>query len=96
MRFIDFEYGAGVEPRKRERLERKREAARRLVGRIGERFDAEVTGVTSKAVWVRTVGEEGVEGRLVRGFRGLERGSQVSVTLLVADVERGFIDFARE
>jgi hypothetical protein len=42
------------------------------------------------------VGEEGVEGRLVRDFRGLEKGSQVSVTLLAADVEKGFIDFARE
>ena len=94
--FIDFEYAEGVEPRKRERLDRKREAAGRLVGRIGERFDAEVTGVTPKAVWVRTVGEEGVEGRLVRGFRGLEKGERVSVTLLVADVETGFIDFARE
>jgi exoribonuclease R len=94
--FIDFEYTEGVEPKKRERLERKRDAARRLVGRIGERFDAEVTGVTSKAVWVRTVGEEGIEGRLVRGFRGVERGERVSVTLLVADAEKGFIDFARE
>lgn len=94
--FIDFEYPEGVEPRKRARLERKRAAARRLVGRIGEQFQAEVTGVTTKAVWVRTVGEEGLEGRLVRGFHGLEKGSRVDVTLLGADVERGFIDFARE
>jgi exoribonuclease-2 len=94
--FIDFEYAEGVEPRKRERLERKREAAQRLVGRIGEQFDAEVTGVTSKAVWVRTVGEAGIEGRLVRGLEGLEKGQQVVVTLLGANVEKGFIDFARE
>lgn len=94
--FIDFEYTAGVEPRKRERLERKREAARRLVGRIGEQFEVEVTGVTAKAVWVRTVGEAGIEGRLVRGFRGLEKGARISVTLLGADEEKGFIDFARE
>ena len=94
--FIDFEYTEGVEPRKRERLERKREAARRLVGRIGEAFEAEITGVTSKAVWVRTVGEEGIEGRLVRGFRGVENGQLVSVTLLGADAEKGHIDFARE
>ncbi len=94
--FIDFEYTEGVEPRKRERLERKRETARRLVGRVGEQFEAEVTGVTSKAVWVRTVGEAAIEGRLVRDFRGVEKGSRVRVTLLGADVERGFIDFARE
>ncbi|HJU69093.1 MAG TPA: RNB domain-containing ribonuclease [Gemmatimonadaceae bacterium] len=94
--FIDFEYAEGVEPRKRERLERKREAARRLVARIGEAFEAEVTGVTPKAVWLRTVGEEGIEGRLVRGFRGVEKGQRISVTLLGADVDRGHIDFARD
>ena len=94
--FIDFEYAEGVAPRKRERLERKREAARRLVGRIGEAFEAEVTGVTSKAVWVRTIGEEGIEGRLVRGVRGAEVGTRIGVTLLGADVEKGYIDFARE
>jgi exoribonuclease-2 len=94
--FIDFEYAEGVEPRKRERLERKREAARRLVGRVGEAFEAEVTGVTSKAVWVRTVGEEGIEGRLVRGGRGAEVGTRIGVTLLGADGEKGYIDFARE
>jgi RecJ-like exonuclease len=94
--FIDFEYAEGVDPRKRERLERKREAARRLVGRIGEAFEAEVTGVTSKAVWVRTLGEERIEGRLVRGGRGAEVGARIAVTLLGADVEKGYIDFARE
>jgi exoribonuclease-2 len=94
--FIDFEYAEGVDPRKRERLERKRDAARRLVGRIGEAFEAEVTGVTSKAVWVRTLGEERIEGRLVRGGRGAEVGARIAVTLLGADVEKGYIDFARE
>jgi exoribonuclease-2 len=52
--------------------------------------------VTSKAVWVRTVGEAAIEGRLVRDFRGVEKGSRVRVTLLGADVEKGYIDFARE
>ena len=94
--FIDFEYAEGVDPRKRERLERKRDAARRLVGRIGETFEAEVTGVTPKAVWVRTAGEEGIEGRLVRDVRGAEVGMRIGVTLLGADVEKGYIDFARE
>jgi exoribonuclease R len=93
--FIDFEYTAGVEPRKRERLERKREAARRLADRVGERFEVEVTGVTPKAVWVRVVGD-GAEGRLVRGLRGLAPGERVGATLLDANVERGYIDFARE
>ena len=52
--------------------------------------------MSAKAVWVRTVGEAGIEGRLVRGFRGLEKGARISVTLLGADEEKGFIDFARE
>jgi exoribonuclease R len=93
--FIDFEYTEGVKPEKRARLERKREAARKLVDRIGDRFDVEVSGVTSKAVWVRTIAE-GIEGRLVRGTRGLATGDRVTATLLDADVERGYIDFARE
>ena len=92
--FIDFEYGEGLEARKQERLARKREVARQLVDRIGERFDVEVSGVTPKAVWVRTV--EGVEGRLVRGTRGVSVGDRLSVTLIEADAARGYIDFARE
>jgi exoribonuclease R len=93
--FIDFEYAEGVDPKKRERLERKREAARRLVGRVGERFEVEVTGVTSKAVWVRAIAE-GIEGRLVRGTRELSKGDRFGATLLEADSEKGYIDFARD
>jgi exoribonuclease R len=92
--FIDVEHRAGIEPRKRERLDRKRAAARRLAGRIGEQFEVEVTGVTPKAVWVRTTA--GIEGRLVRGTRGLEKGERLTATLLVADPESGHIDFAPE
>jgi exoribonuclease-2 len=91
--FIDVEYRAGVEPRKRERLERKRAAARRLADRVGEPFEVEVTAVTPKAVWVRTAA--GVEGRLVRGTRGLSKGERITATLLDADAESGHIDFAR-
>jgi exoribonuclease R len=93
--FIDFEYAEGVDLRKRERLERKRKAARRLMDRVGECFEVDVTGVTPKAVWVRTV-EEGIEGRLVRGARGLANGERLSATLIQADGEKGYIDFARE
>lgn len=93
--FIDFEYGEGVEARKRDRLLRKREAARTLVGRVGEDFEVAVSGVTSKAVWVRVVAD-GVEGRLVRGARGAAVGERFVATLIEADPERGFIDFGRE
>jgi len=95
--FIDFEYEPGVEPRKRERTERKRNAARALRGRVGQRFDAEVTGITAKATWVRTLSPRSdVEGRLVRGARGVSKGDRVRVVLLAADPKRGYIDFARE
>ena len=95
--FIDFEFEEGIEPRKRERAERKRNAAVSLKGRAGQRFEAEVTGVTEKATWVRTVSPRThVEGRLVRGGRGLAKGDRVRVVLLAADPQRGFIDFARE
>jgi exoribonuclease R len=93
--FIDFEYVPGVEPRKRERVLRKREMATALRDRIGERFDAEVTGVTDKATWVRTL-ETRIEGRLVRGFRGAAVGDRIGVVLLATDPVRGWIDFARE
>jgi exoribonuclease II len=36
-----------------------------------------------------------IEGRVVRGFRGLDVGDHVEVELVDVDVERGFIDFAR-
>ena len=34
------------------------------------------------------------EGRVVKGFAGMEVGDRVRVELLRTDVERGFIDFA--
>ena len=93
--FIDFEYGEGVEARKRDRLLRKREAARKLADRVGEDFEVEVSGVTPKAVWVRVV-DGGIEGRLVRGARGVSVGERFVSTLIEADPARGFIDFGRE
>jgi exoribonuclease R len=93
--FIDFEYSAGIEPAKEERKERKRAAALELRDRIGDRFRAVVTGVSKKATWIR-LEPSGIEGRLVRGRKGLRPGSEVAVVLLAADPVRGFIDFARE
>jgi len=34
-----------------------------------------------------------VEGRLAHGFEGLDVGDKVRVRLVLADVDRGFIDF---
>jgi hypothetical protein len=36
-----------------------------------------------------------VEGKLIRGFEGLDAGDGVRVELISADVKRGFIDFSR-
>ena len=92
--FIDFEYPAGVEPRKEERSRRKRAAAIALRNRVGDTFDAVVTGATSRATWLRVVVPE-AEGRLVRGRRGLKVGDALRVVLLAVDPVRGYIDFAR-
>ena len=92
--FIDFEFGGGIDARKEERTRRKRAAARQLQGSVGVAFPAVVTGVTAKATWIKT--REGIEGRLVRGRMGLQRGDAITAVLLAADAERGFIDFARE
>jgi RNase II-type exonuclease C-terminal S1 domain len=34
-----------------------------------------------------------VEGKVTRGFEGLDAGDRVRVELMGTDVERGFIDF---
>ena len=77
-----------------ERQLRKSAAALLLESRIGQRFDAIVTGVSDKGTWVRLL-EPPVEGRLVTGERGLDVGDKVQVELMSTDVERGYIDFIR-
>ena len=78
-----------------ERRVRKSAAALLLSGRIGDSFDALVTGASEKGTWVRLF-HPPVEGRLERGFQGLDVGDRVRVKLLRTDVERGFIDFVRD
>ena len=77
-----------------ERLVRKAAAALLLQSRIGERFDAIVTGASEKGTWVR-IRRPLVEGRLERGYEGLEVGDRVRVKLVHTDPARGFIDFGR-
>ena len=77
-----------------ERRMRKSEAALILEARIGQRFDAIVTGTTPEGVWVR-IFTPPAEGKLVEGAAGLEVGEKVHVKLVVTNVERGFIDFVR-
>jgi exoribonuclease-2 len=78
--------------RKVERLVRKETAAATMASRVGESFDAVVTGVTSNGTYVRVINPP-VEGRVVRGERGMDVGEKVRVTLQGTDAARGFIDF---
>jgi exoribonuclease-2 len=65
-----------------------------LVPRIGQRFDAMVTGAAEKGTWVRITAPM-AEGRVVKGFEGLDVGDRCQVKLIRTDVARGFIDFER-
>jgi exoribonuclease-2 len=80
--------------RKVERLMRKVAAAMLLSDRIGEIFDAIVTGVSEKGTFVRLI-KPPAEGRVVRGEQGMDVGDRVRVRLISTEPERGFIDFAR-
>jgi len=77
-----------------ERQVRKSAAALLLRSRIGEPFDAIVTGASEKGTWVRVL-QPPVEGKLVHGHDGLDVGDRVGVRLVSVNVERGFIDFDR-
>jgi exoribonuclease R len=80
--------------RKVERQVRKAASAAYLGTRIGNEFDALVTGVTERGTWVRTLAPP-VEGKLVAGVEGLEVGDKVRVRLQSIDPSRGFVDFVR-
>ncbi len=78
--------------KKVERFVRKAAAALLLRGRIGEEFDALVTGASPKGTWVRLVAPP-VEGRVTACEAGLSVGDRVRVRLVSTDPYRGFIDF---
>jgi VacB/RNase II family 3'-5' exoribonuclease len=80
--------------KKVERQVGKSAAAMLLEARIGERFDAIVTGAAPKGTWARLL-DLPVEGRLVHGFEGVDVGQRIRVQLIHTDVEQGFIDFKR-
>ena len=82
------------EAKKVERQVEKSAAALLLESRIGERFDAIVTGAAPKGTWVRLL-DVPVEGRLMHGFEGVDVGHRIRVQLIHTDVDRGFIDFKR-
>jgi VacB/RNase II family 3'-5' exoribonuclease len=81
--------------KKVERQVVKSAAAMLLESRIGERFDAFVTGASQKGTWVR-IANPPVEGRLLKGFDGMDVGHRLRVKLIGTDTERGFIDFEKD
>jgi exoribonuclease-2 len=76
-----------------ERFMRKAAGALLMQDRIGQSFEGIVTGAAAKGTWVR-IFHPPVEGRVVRGEKGLDVGDKVRVKLVSADPERGFIDFS--
>ena len=80
--------------KKVERQVTKSAAAILLESRIGEQYDAIVTGAAEKGTWVRLL-HPPIEGRLESGFKGLDVGHRLRVQLVRTDVERGYIDFKR-
>ncbi len=80
--------------KKVERDMAKRLAAVAMQHRIGEVFDAIVTGATDHGTFVR-IFQPRIEGLLAQGAQGLDVGDRMRVKLIRADAQRGFIDFAR-
>ena len=77
-----------------ERQVRKSAAAMLVASRLGDRFEAVVTGASGKGTFVRVMSPP-VEGKLVSGEQGLDVGDRVTVQLTHVDVDRGYIDFTR-
>jgi len=79
--------------RKVEREMSKRLAAVAMSSKIGETFDAIVTGVTPRGTFVRVM-KPHIEGLLLQS-QGVDVGDKLRVKLTRTDVQRGYIDFAR-
>ena len=80
--------------RKVEREMSKRIAAVAMSSRIGETFEAIVTGVTPQGTFVRVL-QPAVEGMLAQGQQGVDVGDRLRVKLIRTDAQHGYIDFAR-
>jgi exoribonuclease-2 len=80
--------------RKVEQEMSKRIAAVAMTSRIGELFEAIVTGVTPHGTFVRVL-QPHVEGLLAHGQQGVDVWDKLRVKLLSTDVQCGYIDFAR-
>jgi exoribonuclease-2 len=65
-----------------------------MESKIGEEFDAIVSGAAPKGTWIRLLYPH-VEGKLVKGYNGLKVGQKIKARLIQINVEEGFIDFER-
>ena len=72
----------------------KRIAAVNMSRRIGQIFNAIVTGVTSHGTFVRVVNPH-VEGLLVHA-QNVDVGDKLRVKLISTDPHRGYIDFVAQ
>jgi exoribonuclease-2 len=77
-----------------ERQVRKSASAAFMANRIGEYFEALVTGINQNGIWIRLLTPP-VEGKLVQGAHGLDVGDKVRVKLITLNIEQGWIDFAK-
>lgn len=77
-----------------ERHVRKSAAASLMSSRIGDYFNAIVTGASEKGTWARIL-QPPIEGKIVHGENGLDVGDRVRLKLIGVDIERGFINFVR-
>jgi VacB/RNase II family 3'-5' exoribonuclease len=80
--------------RKVERDMAKHLAAVAMQNRVGEVFDALVSGVTDHGTFIR-IAQPHVEGLLAQGQLGLNVGDKLRAKLIRTDVQKGFLDFAR-
>jgi exoribonuclease-2 len=63
-----------------------------MESKIGEEFDAIVSGASPKGTWIRLFNPH-VEGKLVKGYAGLKVGQKLKARLIQVNIEEGFIDF---
>ncbi len=75
-----------------ERQVRKSAAAMVVETRVGDQFDAIVTGASNKGTYVR-ITDPPIEGRLMNPRAGMDVGDRLRVRLSAVNVDRGFIDF---
>lgn len=80
--------------KKVERQMSKRLAAVAMQNKIGQVFDAIVTGATDHGTFVRIL-QPRVEGLLAQGAQGLDVGDKLRVKLIRTDAQNGYVDFAR-